>query len=86
MERFQHIGVNVERKVDSPIYWKRQQLEVLKGVVGVEFGAPKAGVLPKGELDVFQRGANSRISRGSMVCPALQARTKGNGSVQEKLD
>lgn len=42
MERFQHIRVNFERKTEAPIYWKRQQLEVLKGVVGVEFGAPEA--------------------------------------------
>ncbi len=32
-----------ERKADSPICWKRWQLEVREGAVRVEFGAPKAG-------------------------------------------
>ena len=34
-----------ERKADSPIYWKRWQLEVRQGAVGIGFGAPKAGAL-----------------------------------------
>jgi hypothetical protein len=42
MKRFQHIRVIFGRKADSPICWKRQQLEVMEGAVGVGVGAPKA--------------------------------------------
>jgi hypothetical protein len=43
IERFQHIGVSLERKADSSICWKRYQLEVREGSVRVGFGARKAG-------------------------------------------
>jgi hypothetical protein len=46
IQRFHTARDSFERKADSPICWKRWQLELREGAVGVEFGAPKAGALP----------------------------------------
>ena len=45
IQRFHTARDSFERKADSPICWKRWQLELREGAVGVEFGAPKAGAL-----------------------------------------
>ena len=49
IQRFHTARDSFERKADSPICWKRWQLELREGAVGVEFGAPKAGAqIPSG--------------------------------------
>jgi hypothetical protein len=67
---------------DSPIYWKRYQLEVKEGAVGVEFGAPQAGALLTGVAAIRQ------VQQSALAGEYAHriARIKRNGLMREKFD